>query len=443
MPLESLYDVLQLDSAASAAEIRSAYRRAALLSHPDKGGTSEGFNKVSFAFDVLSNVATRAQYDQQRSKSQAARKSKDKARVSTVTKPRPRHVSAEGKCFTIRVRKAFEQLRSALQSASSDQRRVAIGAMKQSMRVLFLQYMSHFRQQEPCSPCGVPTDSLETAELCRKQQPEAADGDLNGSHAGRKKTTAPRKARESRGIRALHLGKRTKKTWYMAKLTFWHLSIFTKAQVNVDAAIDQHILLVQIRDRAMSSIDSNISDSPAHVDTINAAIQQAIAEVLTERQVKESGLKALASLWVGKHRIESPVLSIQEALTWRARLLRASQSWSQTRSVWLEALQHPTRKQRRSAAEAVDFVDASGADVVMARRLARRSRRQPAKRFAWRLWKAMQHVEQGLAKMRPRKVRKVGHEKRRKELRKWLNRKEARHMTMDDLMEEMPSHLRL
>ena len=216
--------------------------------------------------------------------------------------------------------------------------------------------------------------------------------------------------------------------------------------MNIDAAIDQHILLVQIRDRAMSSIDSNISDNAAHVDTINFAIKQAIAEVLTEQQVKESGLKALASLWVGKHRIESPILLIEEALTWRARLLEASRSWPQTRSLWLEALQHPRRKQRRSAAEAVHFVDASGADAVMARRMARRARRKLAKRFAWRLWKAMQHVEQGLAKMRPRnvsKVRKEGEEKRRKELRKWLNRKEARHMTMDDLMEEMPPHLRL
>ena len=174
MPLHrasNLYDVLQLDSAASAAEIRSAYRRAALLSHPDKGGTADSFKKVSFAFDVLSNVASRAQYDQW-SKSQAVKATKPKAR------------QAEGKCFTVRVRKAFEQLRNALQSASKDQRRVAIGATKESMRVLFLQYLSHFREREAGSRCAF--------KVCHEKQPQAAR---------RKKATAPRKATESRGSR--------------------------------------------------------------------------------------------------------------------------------------------------------------------------------------------------------------------------------------------------
>jgi curved DNA-binding protein CbpA len=44
-------------------EIRKAYRRQALLYHPDKGGDPEKFKQVVEAYEVLSNIDLRAQYD--------------------------------------------------------------------------------------------------------------------------------------------------------------------------------------------------------------------------------------------------------------------------------------------------------------------------------------------------------------------------------------------
>lgn len=55
----NFYEELHLQPTASASEVRSAYRRAALLAHPDKGG-------IAFAFEVLSCPASRALYDQAR-----------------------------------------------------------------------------------------------------------------------------------------------------------------------------------------------------------------------------------------------------------------------------------------------------------------------------------------------------------------------------------------
>lgn len=44
-------------------EIKTAYRRAALKSHPDKGGSQEEFEKVAFAYAVLSDQKRRSRYD--------------------------------------------------------------------------------------------------------------------------------------------------------------------------------------------------------------------------------------------------------------------------------------------------------------------------------------------------------------------------------------------
>ncbi|CAJ1334572.1 unnamed protein product, partial [Effrenium voratum] len=65
------YDLLQVSRSASGAEIRSAYRRGALLTHPDKGGNPEEFKKVVAAFEVLSDQLRRKEYDRQLQKQQS------------------------------------------------------------------------------------------------------------------------------------------------------------------------------------------------------------------------------------------------------------------------------------------------------------------------------------------------------------------------------------
>ena len=70
---ETLYEVLGVESTASAKEIRTAYRKLALQLHPDKkpasgleanwADTTERFIKVSEAYATLSNDSKRAEYD--------------------------------------------------------------------------------------------------------------------------------------------------------------------------------------------------------------------------------------------------------------------------------------------------------------------------------------------------------------------------------------------
>ena len=61
---DDLYDVLGLDRAASADDIRKAYRRAAVKHHPDKGGDPDAFQKIGRAHEVLSDEEKKQVYDQ-------------------------------------------------------------------------------------------------------------------------------------------------------------------------------------------------------------------------------------------------------------------------------------------------------------------------------------------------------------------------------------------
>ena len=61
---QSLYEVLGVQRDASAADIKKAYRKQALLNHPDKhGGDEARFIRVTVAYDVLRDEVKRSRYD--------------------------------------------------------------------------------------------------------------------------------------------------------------------------------------------------------------------------------------------------------------------------------------------------------------------------------------------------------------------------------------------
>lgn len=69
MVTKTLYDILEVPEDASVEEIKTAFRKLAKKYHPDvaeidKDGATEAFKKISAAYDVLSNPAKRAMYDQ-------------------------------------------------------------------------------------------------------------------------------------------------------------------------------------------------------------------------------------------------------------------------------------------------------------------------------------------------------------------------------------------
>ncbi len=57
------YDTLEIERTADEAAIKKAYRKAALIHHPDKGGSDDMFQQVHEAFQVLSDQVKRSEYD--------------------------------------------------------------------------------------------------------------------------------------------------------------------------------------------------------------------------------------------------------------------------------------------------------------------------------------------------------------------------------------------
>lgn len=57
------YQILGIDRTASAAEIKSAYRKLAKKYHPDLGGNPEKFKEINEAHDILSDPVKKAQFD--------------------------------------------------------------------------------------------------------------------------------------------------------------------------------------------------------------------------------------------------------------------------------------------------------------------------------------------------------------------------------------------
>ncbi|CAE8682577.1 unnamed protein product [Polarella glacialis] len=62
--LLDFYGALGIDESASESDVRSAYRRRALATHPDKGGEAEVFRLVVEAFELLADPSRRLAYDQ-------------------------------------------------------------------------------------------------------------------------------------------------------------------------------------------------------------------------------------------------------------------------------------------------------------------------------------------------------------------------------------------
>lgn len=61
--MDNLYDILGVSKDADIKEIKKAYKKKAIETHPDKGGDEELFKKVQEAYEVLSNPTKRNMYD--------------------------------------------------------------------------------------------------------------------------------------------------------------------------------------------------------------------------------------------------------------------------------------------------------------------------------------------------------------------------------------------
>jgi hypothetical protein len=95
------YELLGVDKIASAAEIKSAYRRLAKTSHPDAGGSQETFSRLQAAYETLNDPLERAYYDRRLRAAVASNQSRiprarSKMRGATTYRPSFRRTRVMG-----------------------------------------------------------------------------------------------------------------------------------------------------------------------------------------------------------------------------------------------------------------------------------------------------------------------------------------------------------
>lgn len=378
-----LYAILNLESGASLDEVRKAYRRAALCAHPDKGGSSDAFHLITFAFEVLSCPAARRLYDHDRARRHSASHplfAKAQSLMAKFTKiyhastahdvekcqatdtncaagkghdvekkpykrrtappqdfeartPRGHRNSVAHDRMTAcasaklsaaaRIDNALEQLRVVLASMSQGERRQAIQKLSSQVRSALVSFM----EQGP------------TVRVHEKKH-------ANWSKAYKILRQSP----PISGLSGVRVIKSTHRTKYKAHIGIKGLRLYTCGHESIEAAIEHHIILVQIRQAIAeaSTVTPAIWDHPAE-------LHQLYSKVLHNSGTSEDmlGLHAFvymrASKWLGRNRfITSACMGFAEACEIHSRLACACRtSWECFRAEWIKLMQGKKRSHVR------------------------------------------------------------------------------------------------
>eukprot|EP00930_Biecheleria_cincta_P005098 TRINITY_DN106018_c0_g1_i1.p1 TRINITY_DN106018_c0_g1~~TRINITY_DN106018_c0_g1_i1.p1 ORF type:complete len:478 (+),score=105.33 TRINITY_DN106018_c0_g1_i1:50-1483(+) len=125
--MHSFYEALGLDPSASESDIRFAYRRRALATHPDKGGTAESFRLVVEAFETLIDSARRAAYDRRHL---VQRHGRVKLQAAATGSSAPRSSTTSFSCHEKAVRTSMRYPKRRLDQSSQAQSRTVNKATK-------------------------------------------------------------------------------------------------------------------------------------------------------------------------------------------------------------------------------------------------------------------------------------------------------------------------
>jgi hypothetical protein len=418
----NFYAILRISPVANIATIRAAYRRAALSSHPDKGGSKELFHLVTLAFETLVNKQSREVYDSLHSLRGAERRPKDKSSCERPAKHR------QG-CFgTVRARsnsaflhkktKTIGKLRCVLQSMVACQRREAISDMDPCVRQALSRHMK--QQQQP-------------AMNNRKTKTDQFGQDANAY--------TPKS-----GAAGVHKFGRL----YRAYVAVANMEIYSRLQSNVEEAIEDHVILTQVRDVIVVAMLERRSDD----DLIDMVRKFLVDCNTSEDDIQlRAKIRVRATEWMGALRISSHMLLFENAIHLRSKILRAKRSsWQDFRAVCISLLQRDKRDKvfrgraiKRTLTEAEIVTDKAWAAAELKRRT------MDAKRYRlfWRLVRSVKStleeeadrsnkVKAGLRRIAERKA-KVSLQRTQDELRRWHRRSD---LTMEEIIRGPPAHLR-
>jgi len=333
---------------AGMAEIRHAYRQAALTTHPDKeGGSAEAFNLVATAFDVLSCSVSRIAYDRTRRCYQRALSTSDSssrgynlkaAKVCGVSPGMGLHfnrIASKRKSVgaTISDRKrlrgmagneshndvnaelALDNLRDVLQSMEKDERKVSLAKLPARVHALRGRFMENRAKG--------------TSTLRPKCVPP-----VRVHHASKS-----RKTKQSRQLKLQFAGD-SRGRWYCAQADIGLLRIYTRKEEDVEKAVEHQLILSQVRDALHAA-----ARATPHVWDETHKVEQLVADILKSNGSSRDKLELHTCVQMRateylhrKHVLTSPVMPLAKSLELRARLISARRScWAEFSDLWAKS----------------------------------------------------------------------------------------------------------
>lgn len=500
--MEDFYQTLGVGEDASFAELRVAYRRAALTTHPDKGGSSESFRQVVLAFQVLSDESSRLHYDRKRKKKAAEERQASRV-VETCTPPSPtssmpneaqrfpkkrrrcsKHESPcsreastqdperptsgtyfgpspcpqEAQLFTF-----LQRLQTVLQSMSPDQRRVSIDSLTPPERGRLADFMHRQAanrmgkeqvmvsdtgrscSDEDYSSCTSSEESVDEEEPMLQLEDASCGEEDEMQHP-----TDEQPIHRQPGVESSFQGG---VAVYRARISFANVKLFTKFQPRLETAVEHHIILTQASRTALVKARSY---SLADGKQVEDACERVFAENNTSPG--ELGLRARFQLELHKQPhiyVSSPILSLHETLVWRSRALAVRyRSWPSFRAVWKDLLQHSGYARRHFTGDEADALIERGWAVISGqwKRMEERIRRAAARkdvgeseRLQRRFQRAVKALQKGMeleAKGAKRQASDAARkERKREQIRARWWRENWSHLTMDEILQGPPSDL--
>lgn len=359
------YSILGAQPSDDAMEIRTKYRQAALRLHPDKGGSSEAFQRLTVAFEVLSCPCARAVYNINQKqimmstkkakypanrvvKRQAAPNDADPGAKRQCKQSRPRGSCRKDaanlqKCIAL-ISTPLRQLRDVLQHMKPDERRVSLQTLPPCVQAGLVLFMEKLQETSAKHP---PTE-VKTSPSCASVRNTSAASGI---------TACPKTLTQTAGSR------------YKAHAHMKALRFYARSYDNLEMALNHQMILVQIR----QSLSQASLENPRFWDDPKKAYQICSA-VMDANATSEADLGLCtyiylrAGHWLVQSRtIISPVMPLWEALQLHSRLLHArATSWQELRTEWVQLMQSkrlPMSK-RKTPCEAETIADAERSSAL-------------------------------------------------------------------------------
>ncbi|CAE7612137.1 DJA6 [Symbiodinium natans] len=413
------YAVLGLAESASTNEIRVAYKRKALSTHPDKGGSSAEFRLVVRAFEVLFSGHARASYDaklrqqacamshsQDRPGQQAKHKHSPKEKLSAKVPSPTRTATAKARGRRRKsqmLERCLRQLEGILKDCPYPTRLEQIKNMSQQLRTNLLSFMERSKQgghdgrlpdcdgrvsvgPGPGEGDG-PTLSIEDQTASPKAEAQKPDRRSSveepAKHLDKGRVSYKCRRRQKSLLRGIYSIAAKNQVYYESRIVHRNLCFASRVSRNLEDVVNFHTVLAMLRQRMveLEESDSGLESSDL-LDRLKGSVMRAMQEV---EGLSDIGLSYQvvvdARPWIGKMLYSPRMHCAEKALdVWqRAERVRLEQGWPGIRAVWSQWMQAERRScwavRTRSAQEAEALVRRAES-VYSANRLKRQALRE-------------------------------------------------------------------